>query len=66
MLEKAKDTLNQAAKADYINVRRKKCFGTNRIYVCYGHHKYPLGTKLGQYPLLPNTPDDVKKNSMVA
>jgi hypothetical protein len=30
--------------------------------VCYGHRKDPLGTKLGQYSLLPNTPDDVKKS----
>jgi hypothetical protein len=34
MWEKAKDTLNQAEKAAYINVRGKKCFGTNRTYVC--------------------------------
>jgi hypothetical protein len=61
MREKARDTLNQAEKADYINVHRKKCFGTNRTYLCYGHRKDPLGTKLGQYSLLPNTTDDVKK-----
>jgi hypothetical protein len=66
MWEKAKYTLNQAEKATYINVRGKKCFGTNRTYVCYGHRKDPLGTKLGQYSLLPNNPDDVKKNSMMA
>jgi hypothetical protein len=66
MWEKTKDTLNQAEKAAYINVRGKKCFGTNRMYVCYGHSKDSLGTKRGQYSLLPNTPDDVKKNSMMA
>jgi hypothetical protein len=62
MWEKAKDTLNQAESEAYINVRGKKCMGTNRTYVCYGHHKDPLGTKLGQYSLFPNTPDDVKKS----
>jgi hypothetical protein len=36
--------------------------GTNRTYVCYGHRKDPLGTKLVQYSLLPDTPDDVKKS----
>jgi hypothetical protein len=36
--------------------------GTNTTYVCYGHRKDPLGTKLGQYSLLPNTPDEVKKS----
>jgi hypothetical protein len=61
MLEKAKDTLNQAEKAAYINVRGKKCFVTNIMYVCYGRRKDSLGKKLGQYSLLPNTPDDVKK-----
>jgi hypothetical protein len=61
MWEKAKDTLNQAEKATYINLRRKKCVGANRMYLCYGHRKDPLGTKFGQYSLLPNTPDDVKK-----
>jgi hypothetical protein len=66
MWEKAQDTLNQAEKAAYINVRGKKCFGTNITYVCYGHRKDPLGTKLGQYSLLlPNTPDDVKNQSMM-
>jgi hypothetical protein len=60
MWEKAQDTLNQAEKAAYINVRGEIFFGTNRTYVCYGHRKDPLGTKLGQYSLLPNTPDDVK------
>jgi hypothetical protein len=36
--------------------------GTNITYVCYGHRKDPLGKKLGQYSMLPNTPDDVKKS----
>jgi hypothetical protein len=62
MWEKAKDTLNQAESTAYINVREKKCMGTNTIYVCYGHRKDPLGTNLGQYSLLPNTPDDVRKS----
>jgi hypothetical protein len=66
MWEKARDTLNQAEKAAYINVCGKKCFGTNRMYVCYSHRKDPLGTKFGQYSRLPNTPDDVKKNSVMA
>jgi hypothetical protein len=35
---------------------------THITYVCYGHRKDPLGTTLGQYSLLPNTPDDVKKS----
>jgi hypothetical protein len=60
--EKAKDTLNKAESAAYINVRGKKCIGTHIAYVCYGHRNDPLGTKLGQYSLLPNTPDDVKKS----
>jgi hypothetical protein len=62
MWEKAKDTLHQAESAAYINVRGKKCMGTNGTYVCYGHPKDPLGTKLFQYSLLPNTPDDAKKS----
>jgi hypothetical protein len=62
MLEKAKDALNQAESAAYINIRGKKCMGTNTTYVCYGHRKDPLGTKHGQYSLLPNKPDDVKKS----
>jgi hypothetical protein len=61
MWEKAKDTLNQAESAACINIQGKKCMGTIRTYVCYGHHKDTLGTKLGQYSLLPNTPDDVYK-----
>jgi hypothetical protein len=61
MLEKAKDTLNQAESAAYINVGGKKCMGKNRKYVCYVHRKEPLGKKLGQYSLLPNTPDDVSQ-----
>jgi hypothetical protein len=61
MWEKAKDTLNQAEKAAYIKVHGNKCFVTNITYVCYGHRKDPFRTKLGQYSLLPNTPDDVKK-----
>jgi hypothetical protein len=36
--------------------------GTNRTYVCYSHRKDTLGTNLGQYSLLPNTPDDFKKS----
>jgi hypothetical protein len=48
MCEKAKDTLNQAEKAAYINVGGKKCFGTSRAYVCHVHSKDPLGKKLGQ------------------
>jgi hypothetical protein len=36
--------------------------GANITYVCYCHHTDPLGTKLGQYSLLPNTPDDDKKS----
>jgi hypothetical protein len=36
--------------------------GTNTTYVCYGHRKDPHGTKLGQYSLLSNTPDEVKKS----
>jgi hypothetical protein len=62
MWKKAQDTLNQAEKAACINVQGKKCLGTNRTYVCYGHCKDILGTNLGQYSLLPNTPDDVKKS----
>jgi hypothetical protein len=62
MWEKAQVTLNQAEKASYINFRGKKCLGTNRTYVCYGHRKDPLGMKLGQHSLLLNTPDDVKKS----
>jgi hypothetical protein len=62
MSEKAKDTLSQAELAAYINVQGKKCMGKNTTHVCYSHHKYPLGTRLGQYSLLPNTPDDVKKS----
>jgi hypothetical protein len=58
MGEKAQDTLNLADKNAYISVRGKKCFGTNRTYVCYDHRKDPLGTKLDQYSLLPTTPDD--------
>jgi hypothetical protein len=60
MCEKAKDTLNRAESAAHINVRGKKYIGANRTYVCYGHRKEPFGTNLGQYSLLPNTPDDVK------
>jgi hypothetical protein len=60
--ENAKDTLNQAESAAYINVRGKKCMGTHAIYVCYGHHKDPFGTKIGQYSLLPNTPDEVNNS----
>jgi hypothetical protein len=62
MCEKAKDDLNQAESAAYISVRGKKCMGTNTTYVCCGHHKDTLGTKLGQYSLFPNTPDEVKKS----
>jgi hypothetical protein len=62
MWEKANDTLNQAELAAYINVRGKKYIRTNRMYVCYGHRKDPLVTKLGKYSLLPNTPDDVNKS----
>jgi hypothetical protein len=61
MWEEDKDTLNEAERAAYINVRGKIFVGTHRAYVCYGHRKDPLGTKLGQYSLLPNTPVDVKK-----
>jgi hypothetical protein len=61
MWENAKDTLNQAQSEAYIYVRGKKFMGTNTTYVCYGHRKDPLGTKLSQYSLLPNTPDEVKK-----
>jgi hypothetical protein len=60
--EKAQDTLNQAESVAYINARGNKCLGTNRTYVCYGHRKYPLGTKICKYSRLPNTPDDVKKS----
>jgi hypothetical protein len=60
--ENANDTLNQAESAAYINFQGKKCMGTNRKCVCYIHRKYPLGTNLGQYSLLPNTPDDIKKS----
>jgi hypothetical protein len=49
MWEKAKDTLNQAESAAYMNFRGKKYMGTNRTYVCYGHRKDPLEKKLGQY-----------------
>jgi hypothetical protein len=62
MWEKAKDTLNQTELEAYINVRGKKCMGTHTTYVCYGHCKDPLRTNLGQYSLLPNTPDEVKKS----
>jgi hypothetical protein len=61
MWERAKDTPNQAESTAYINFRGK-CMGTNITYVCYGHRKDPLGTKLGQYSLLPTTPDDVNKS----
>jgi hypothetical protein len=62
MWEKEKDTLNQAESAAYINFGGKKCMGIHRTYVCYGHLNDPLGTDLGQYSLLHNTPDDVKKS----
>jgi hypothetical protein len=61
MWEKAKDTMNQAQSAAYINVRGMKCMRTNTTYVCYCHHKDPLGTKLEQYSLLPKMPDEVNK-----
>jgi hypothetical protein len=35
---------------------------THRTYVCCGHRKDPLSKNSGQYSLLPNTPDDVKKS----
>jgi hypothetical protein len=35
--------------------------GKNSTYVCYGHCKNPLEKPLGQYSLLPNTPDEVRK-----
>jgi hypothetical protein len=62
MWEKAKATLNQAESATYINVRGKKCMGTNKTYVCYGHRNDPLEKELSQYSLFPNTPDEVKKS----
>jgi hypothetical protein len=61
MWEKTKDNLNQAQSAAYTNVRGKKCTGTNTTYVCCIHRKDPFRTKLGQYSLLPDTPDDVNK-----
>jgi hypothetical protein len=62
MWGKAQETLNQEESAAYINARGNKCLGTNRTYVCYSHSKDPLGTKLGQYSMFPNTPGDVKKS----
>jgi hypothetical protein len=55
--KRVKDTLNQEESEAYINVRSKKCMVTNTAYVYDVHCKDPLGTKLGQYSLLPNTPD---------
>jgi hypothetical protein len=65
MWEKAKDTLNQAESAAYINIQGHNCMGTNITYVCYGHRKDPLGKSLANTHCCPTLQMMLRNQSMM-